>query len=116
MFGAIKQDIKEIKEKQEHIIWLMKEVMKYGKKMNSHNQSVVITKPEASNNAERYNKKLLDIIDNRFKRLDHIAKAMKCTEQTVITYIKLARKAGHSIETRSVKGQRPSYKLKKETL
>ena len=59
------------------------------------------------------NKKLLDIIANRYKRLDHIAKAMKCTEKTVITYLKLARKDGYVIDCKRNKGQRPSYKLMK---
>ncbi len=118
MFGAIKQikqDIEEIKHKQERIIWLMNEVMKYGKKMKSHNQSdriytTVVTKPK-----HEYYKALIPVISDRFKRIDHIAKSLKVTEKTAITYIKLARKAGYNIETRSVKGQRPSYKLNKET-
>ena len=67
MFASIKQirqDIEEIKHKQERIIWLMNEVMKYGKKMNSHNQSVVIAKPK-----HQYYKALIPVINDRFKRI-----------------------------------------------
>jgi biotin operon repressor len=113
MFGAIKQikqDIEEIKNKQERIIWIMNEVMKYGKKVNSHNQSVVITRTKHD-----YYKRLIPVLSDRFKRIDHIARSLKVTEKTAITYIKLARKAGYNIETRSARGQRPSYKLNKET-
>jgi len=117
MFGTIKQikqDIEEIKHKQERIIWLMNEVMKYGKKMNSHNQSDRIYTAVVKKRNHGYYRALIPLISDRFKRLDHIAKSLKVTEKTAITYIKLARKAGYNIETRTVKGQPPSYKLNKE--
>jgi hypothetical protein len=111
MFGVIKQiqsDIQDIKLKQERIIWIMNEVMKYGKEVKSHNESLVITKQQ-----HRYYESILPVITGRFKRIDKIASSLNVTKKTAITYLKLARKAGHVIETRRIKGQLPSYKLQK---
>ena len=111
MFGVIKQiqsDIEDIKLKQERIIWFMNEVVKYGKEVNSHNESVVITNPQHG-----YYESLLPVITVRLTILAKIASSLKVTEKTAITYLKLVRKAGHVIETRRVKGQFPSYKLQK---
>jgi len=119
MFGAIKQikqDIKEMKHKQERIIWIMNEVMKYGKKMQSHNQSARIYNPAIKTPRQKheYYHALLPLIKNKFKRIDQLAKSLKITEGSVITYIKLARKAGYTIETKRRRNGRASYKLHTE--
>jgi len=103
--STIETKLEELNQRIERLSWMLSE--------NKHNETVVIRKPKGSSFNAGYNKQLLDIIANRYKRLDHIAKAMKCTEKTVITYLKLARKDGYVIDCKRNKGQRPSYKLMK---